>query len=364
MHLSIAEITEPPHHDVAARPSPRGSLGPSAQSPARLMEIEKLSIAFDSDRGFVPAVRSAELWLEEGEILGIVGESGSGKSVTCQALLGLLPPSAEITGRLQLMGQAVSLGDKAAFEKMRGDSISMIFQDPMSALDPLMTARQHLLQRLRRYQPGPNIEALAQDLLRQAGVVDAERVLETYPHQLSGGLCQRVAIAMALAGAPRILIADEATTALDVTVQAEVLDLLADLRHSRSLSVILVSHDLGVVGQICDRVAVMYAGQIVEVGETAHVLSNPQHPYTAGLLGSRPALTGPRRALSPIPGSPPRPGEAATGCAFRRRCGYADDLCENSPDLQLTQPERRNEPRRMPGAVRCHHPLTHIHAAS
>ncbi len=321
-----------------------------AGAAAAMIEAAGLSVAFDTDDGPVEAVRGVDLMLRAGEILGIVGESGSGKSVTCQALLGLLPRSAHVSGEIRIAGSTVAGADARAFERLRGQTLSMIFQDPISALDPLMTARGHLRQRLRRHATDSprDEEDTARALLRRAGIADPDRILPSYPHQLSGGLCQRVAIALALAGRPRVLVADEPTTALDVTIQAQVIDLLAELRETTGLAVILISHDLGVVADICDRIAVMYAGEIVETGPAERVLEAPAHPYTAGLLASRPRLQGPRQALATIPGSAPVPGARPGGCAFAPRCARAAAPCTAAPDLRTTGADR---------AARCHFPL-------
>ncbi|WP_235830279.1 ABC transporter ATP-binding protein [Algihabitans albus] len=335
--------------DIASSPA----APPRDRVAAPLVEAEGLSVSFAAEFGSLPAVRGVDLRLESGEILGLVGESGSGKSVTCQALLGLLPASSTVTGRLRVAGETLAAGDAFAFERLRGDTISMIFQDPMSALDPLMTGRAHLYQRLRRHGLQGDGEERARELLHQAGIADAARVLDAYPHQLSGGLCQRVVIALALAGGPQVLIADEPTTALDVTVQAQVLDLLEELRRTRGLAVILISHDLGVVAEICDRIAVMYAGQIVETGPTEAVLRRPAHPYTLGLLASRPSLSGPRRELRAIRGSAPTPDALPTGCTFAPRCDRGTAVCRAPAEL-LSLRSGLSQHR----LARCHLPLT------
>ena len=318
---------------------------PRSSAAASLIQVTGLSVAFDDDGTAMSAVRDVDLKVGAGEILGIVGESGSGKSVTCQALLGLLPATARIKGRFSIDGQSVDATDAPALARLRGRTLSMIFQDPMSALDPLMTVRGHLLQRLRRHGASGDLKARAAALLHDAGVTDADRILRAYPHQLSGGLCQRAALALALAGSPRILVADEPTTALDVTIQAQVLDLLADLRTRNGLSVILISHDLGVIAETCDRVAVMYAGQVVETGPVASVLQAPQHPYTQGLLAARPALDRPRGDLRGIPGGAPAPGQIPAGCAFAPRCAHAAEVCATPPSERISADGRQ---------VRCH----------
>ena len=268
-------------------------IAPSGETRAALLQARDVQVSFQTDRGPVHAVRGVDFDLVPGEILSLVGESGSGKSVCCQALMGLLPGNADIQGNLQIDGRAIDLTDSNVMADLRGQTLSMIFQDPMSALDPLMTVRGHLVQRLARHRQDIND---AEALLTRAGIADPGHVIDAYPHQLSGGLCQRVAIALALTGRPRILVADEPTTALDVTIQAQVLDLLAELRARDGLAVILISHDLGVVAEICDRIAVMNAGEIVETGPVNDVLMTPVHPYTKALLDARPRMDGPTRS--------------------------------------------------------------------
>lgn len=326
---------------------------PRCDAAVPALTVSGLSIAFETDRARIEAVRSVDLTLGRGEILGLVGESGSGKSVTCQALLGLLPQTARVTGRIAVAGSSVDPADTKAFASLRGRTLSMIFQDPMSALDPLMTIRGHLLQRLRRHGYAGDPQMRAADLLVRAGIADARRVLGCYPHQLSGGLCQRAVIALALAGEPHVLVADEPTTALDVTIQAQVLDLIADLRRTTGLAVILISHDLGVVAEICDRVAVMYAGQIVESGPVDAVLQAPAHPYTKGLLASRPDLDAPRSGLRALRGFAPAPDDVPSGCAFAPRCLQVRAACAAMPGISSPEPGR---------TVRCHFPADQVTA--
>jgi len=307
----------------------------TAQAAAALLQVEDLTITFATPAGDVPAVRGVDLALRAGEILGLVGESGSGKSVTCQALLGLLPDSAAIGGRMHVKGRAVAPTDRRALAGLRGRSLAMVFQDPMSSLDPLKSVRAHLRQRLKRHGRLPAARGPAEDrmraLLEDVGIADADRVLHAYPHQLSGGLAQRVVIALALAGAPELVVADEPTTALDVTIQAQVLDLLAQLRAREGLAVVLVTHDLGVVAETCDRVAVMYAGEIVETGPVEAVLHDPAHPYTTALLAVLPQVDGPKRPLEPVPGTVPRPTDLPPGCTFAPRCQRARAVCRQEP---------------------------------
>ncbi len=301
---------------------------------ADVLAARNISVSFETPQGWVPTIHSVDLMLKRGEILGLVGESGSGKSVTCQALLGLLPPSARVSGAATVNDRSIPLSDAAGLAALRGRMLSMVFQDPMSALDPLMSVRRHLMQRLRRHGATGDLTARARDLLHRAGVSDSSRILDAYPHQLSGGLCQRVAIALALAGSPRLLVADEPTTALDVTIQAQVLDLFAELRESEGIALILISHDLGVVAEICDRIAVMYAGQIVEEGPVEEALLRPAHPYAEGLIASRPDIDAPRGRLKAIRGSAAAPGALDQGCPFAPRCDAAASICQTNPPLR------------------------------
>lgn len=308
---------------------------------APLLSVRDLSVSFATDAGMVETVRGVDLDLYPGEVLGIVGESGSGKSVTCQALLGLLPDTAHVSGQLNVAGRRIDPMDRAGMAGLRGRLASMIFQDPMSALDPLMTVRGHLIQRLKRHDWQGDAETRALELLRLVGIPHPARVADAWAHQLSGGLCQRAAIALALAGQPQLLIADEPTTALDVSVQAQVLDLIEELRATEELSVILISHDFGVVAQSADRIAVMYAGELVETGPVREVLDAPGHPYAAGLLAARPDIDRPPATLRPIAGSGPRSGARPAGCAFAPRCAIAAPGCASPVPLRETTQGRR-----------------------
>ncbi len=265
-----------------------------------------------------------------GEVLGMVGESGAGKSLTGAALIGLLPPSSELVqGEITLDGQRVDRHDAAAWRRLRGRSIGAIFQDPMTALDPLFTVGQQLIETLRTHHAltASQARARAIEWLQRTGMADAAQRIDLYPHQLSGGLRQRVVIALALAPEPRLLIADEPTTALDVSVQAQVMGLLKRLCREQGTAMLLITHDMGVVAQTCDRVAVMYAGRVVETGAVDAVLARPQHPYTAGLMAAIPRLDAPVGALKQIDGSMPRGDALPAGCAFRPRCPHAFEHC-------------------------------------
>ena len=266
-------------------------------------------------------------------MLGLVGESGCGKTMTALSLLGLLPSGVSATGgQILWNGKNLAAATEREMEGIRGRDIALISQEPMRALDPMFTVGYQLTAAIRRLRKVGKAEARAEalSLLEKVGIVDAERILKTYPHQISGGMAQRVAIALALSGRPRLLVADEPTTALDVTVQAEILSLLRSLVKDTGMSVVMVTHDLGVVADICDNVAVMYAGQVVENGRTANILDNPRHPYTLALLAADPhantAADMPER-LATISGQVPQPKDWPTGCRFMARCQFAGSAC-------------------------------------
>jgi len=298
--------------------------------PSAVLEVRDLSIAVDDGPALVTGVSFA---LRPGTVLGLVGESGCGKTMTARSLMGLLPDGVGIsTGSILWQGRELVGLSETRLNEVRGREIAMISQEPMVALDPMFSVAYQLVQPIRRFRDVGRGEArqIAAGLLRQVGIVDAERVLKSYPHQLSGGMAQRVCIALALTGEPQLLIADEPTTALDVTVQAEILSLLRALVRDSGLSVIIVSHDLGVVADICDDVAVMYAGEVVESGTAAAVLDDPSHPYTMALLGANPHVPEgepvPLR-LASIAGTVPAPGSWPTGCRFATRCQFAQEQC-------------------------------------
>lgn len=283
------------------------------------------------------AVDGVSFDLARGELLALVGESGCGKSLTSLALLRLLPNAARIEAGSSLMldGTDLLALDARALRAVRGRRIAMVFQDPMTSLNPVLTVGAQVAETIRAHE---SVSARAardrsRQLLADVGIGDVEQRLDAYPHQLSGGLRQRVMIAIALAAGPEVLVADEPTTALDVTVQAQILELLDRLRAERGLSVLLVTHDLGVVAGRADRVAVMYAGQIVETAPTGELFADPRHPYTRGLLACIPRLDGPRDRLQPIPGTVPAPGRHDGGCRFRGRCSVAVARCTEAPPL-------------------------------
>ena len=295
-----------------------------------LVRIEDLTVAF----GGVPALRGVDLSIGRGEALGLVGESGCGKSVTWLAALGLLPGKAAVTGSVRLDGQEILHAGPATLDRVRGGRVAMIFQDPASSLNPVHRIGRQVAEalRLHRGMDATAARAEARRLLDQVGIPDAARRLDAYPHELSGGQNQRVMIAMALAGRPELLVADEPTTALDVTIQAQILDLLAALRRDMGMALVLISHDLGVVAETCERVLVMYAGRIVEEVLSARLFDGPAHPYSQGLLSALPPLEGPpRQPLAAIPGGVPDPEAMPPGCAFAPRCPRHIAPCDAAP---------------------------------
>jgi peptide/nickel transport system ATP-binding protein len=322
-----------------AAASPAAAAGPPQVVPA--LEVKDLHVTFPSPAGDVHALRGASLTIAPGEILGLVGESGSGKSVLGLTALGLLPrdPHPLLSGTVLLDGEDMVSATEGARRARRGAYISAVFQDPMSSLNPSMRVGAQVAEALCAGEAGDPADGdRVIELLGQTGIPEPAIKARCYPHELSGGLRQRVMIAMALARSPRLIVADEPTTALDVTVQAKVLDLLATAARDRGVALLLVTHDLGVAARICDRIAVAYAGRIVEVGLTAQILGRPQHPYTVGLLASRPRLDGLVAGgdLPSLPGQPPDPRRPLAGCAFAPRCPRAEAGCEASPPLVVS----------------------------
>jgi peptide/nickel transport system ATP-binding protein len=293
---------------------------------APLVALRGLTVAFNGQ----PALRGIDLSVGAGEAVGLVGESGCGKSVTWLAALGLLPAKAQIGGSVTLGGQELIGAPAATLERVRGGRIAMIFQDPASSLNPVHRVGKQIGEALALHRGlrGSAARAEAKRLFDLVGIPDAERRLDAYPHEFSGGQNQRVMIAMALAGQPELLVADEPTTALDVTIQAQILELLQSLRREFGMALVLISHDLGVVAETCDRVCVMYAGRIVEEAPVGRLFAGPGHPYTQGLLGALPPITGPRRRLAAIPGGVPEPWAMPRGCAFAPRCTHHMAACD------------------------------------
>jgi oligopeptide/dipeptide ABC transporter ATP-binding protein len=313
-----------------------------------LLELENLVTRFELHRRGFNVVDGVSLAVEAGETVGLVGESGSGKSLTLRSIVHALPPAAAVRdGRIVYDGRDFTRPTRRMLRELRGHELAMIFQDPVSALNPVMTIGAQLTETLRQ-TGGVRRERerlqRAIELLRLVGVPEPDRRLRAYPHELSGGMAQRVVIALALVGEPRLLLADEPTSALDVTVQAQILQLLVDLQQRLSMSVLLVSHDLGVVAQTCKRVYVMYAGEIVEEAPVATLFAEPRHPYTVGLLSSIPSIehSRPTERLPAIPGSPPDLGALPDGCRFHPRCPLAVPECRRAPiALRTIGPEHR-----------------------
>jgi peptide/nickel transport system ATP-binding protein len=292
---------------------------------SNLVELRGLKVAFDG----VQVLHGIDLDVGRGEALGLVGESGCGKSVTWLAALGLLPGKASVTGSVRLEGQELAGGPREVYEQVRGGRIAMIFQDPSSSLNPVLRIGAQIVEALSLHRGlrGDPARREALRLLDMVGIPDARRRFDLYPHEFSGGQCQRLMIAMALAGEPDLLIADEPTTALDATIQAQILDLLIQLRAETGMATVFISHDLGAVSQVCERVCVMYAGRIVEEGSVAQLFSEPRHPYTRGLFDAIPRIDGPRQRLIPIPGTVPNPKHLPEGCSFQPRCFRAVEAC-------------------------------------
>ena len=294
---------------------------------APLAELDELRVQFGAGPDAVQAVRGVSLHVMPGEVLCLLGESGSGKSVSMRALLRLLPPQARVTGGVRVEGQEVATLPGPALRALRGGTAAMVFQEPMTALDPVYTVGQQIAESVRQHRGGTRAAARARalEVLELVRVPDAARRLDAYPHELSGGLRQRVVIAMALVCRPRLLLADEPTTALDATVQIQILVLLRSLQRELGMGMVLVTHDLGVAAEVSDRVAVMYAGQVVEQGPVRDVLRRPAHPYTRGLLASVVRADG--TETPGIPGSPPDLRRPPSGCAFAPRCPAAVGAC-------------------------------------
>ena len=318
-----------------------------------LVTLAGLTVDFDTGKRVVRALHGVDLTVARGEAVGLVGESGSGKSVTWLATLGLLGSRARIGGSVLLDGTELVNAPVRVLEAVRGKRIAMIFQDPASSLNPVHRIGRQIGEALALHRGLVGAAARAETLrlLDRVGIPAAARRLDDYPHQLSGGQNQRVMIAMALAGEPDLLIADEPTTALDATIQAQILALLGELRRDGNMAMVLISHDLGVVAENCDRVAVMYAGRVIEEAPADRLFGAPQHPYTQGLLDALPDLDGPRRRLAAIPGTVPEPAHLPPGCAFGPRCPRAEAACAASvPSFRAVAPGHRAACLR-PGAI-------------
>ncbi len=311
----------------------------------RLVEIEDLAVNFRQFEGVVQAVRGVSFDLASGESLGIVGESGSGKSVTCSALLRLLrePPATISATKLNLGGVDMLRADKKTISSIRGRVAAMVFQDPMTSLDPVFTIGHQIVETITAHKRASKKDALGRAiaLLKRVEIKNAEAVVRYYPHQLSGGMLQRVMIAMALSCEPAVLIADEPTTALDVTIQAQILQLIKDIQSETGMGLVMITHDLGVIAETVDRVVVMYGGRVMETGPVEAIFAAPLHPYTRALLASIPGQTPGKQRLTEIPGSSPNPAEPPSGCPFHPRCPVAIEACRTAtPPLEAKAPGR------------------------
>ncbi|HWO74689.1 MAG TPA: ABC transporter ATP-binding protein [Bacillus sp. (in: firmicutes)] len=298
-----------------------------------VLKVNHLRTSFFTADGEIPAVDDVSFYVNKGEVLGIVGESGCGKSVTSLSIMKLIPspPGKIVSGEIWMEDENIVKASERQMRKIRGNEIAMIFQEPMTSLNPLFTIGNQLVEGIRIHEKVSKNEAekRAVDMLKLVGLPRAEELMKEYPHQLSGGMRQRVMIAMALSCKPRLLIADEPTTALDVTIQAQILDLMKQLNKQLGTAIMLITHDLGVVAEVCQRVMVMYAGQVVEEATVSEIFKNPKHPYTIGLLQSIPDIRRKKEKLYSIPGQVPKPGSIKKGCRFYARCPHAMERCKD-----------------------------------
>lgn len=302
----------------------------------KVLEVDELKVGINDEGQKINIVNGVSFDLYKGETLGIVGESGCGKSMTSLSLMGLLPPGVEyLGGDVRLERLHFKDFSKKDWRKIRGKRIAMIFQEPMSSLNPVHTIGNQIMEMVLNHEQMSKKEARARalEMLQLVGIPRPDQVLDEYPYQLSGGMRQRVMIAIALSCNPEILVADEPTTALDVTIQAQILELMKKLQNQMNMSIMLITHDLGVVAEMCDRVIVMYAGEVVEESLVVELFDNPKHPYTKGLLASLPDINEQKEYLSSIPGVVPAPGNMPVGCRFAERCPQAHDRCKETPPL-------------------------------
>jgi peptide/nickel transport system ATP-binding protein len=303
-----------------------------------IIEVKGLRTSFQTDDGEIPVVNDIDFHIKPGEVLGIVGESGCGKSVTSLSIMGLVPsPAGKVQGEILFKGENLANASEAKMRKIRGNEIAMIFQEPMTSLNPVFTIGEQLTESLRIHTKWNKKQAVSKaiEMLKLVGLARAEELIKEYPHQLSGGMRQRVMIAMAMICEPTLLIADEPTTALDVTIQAQILELMKKLNKETDTAIMMITHDLGVVAEMCERIVVMYAGKIVEEGDVKTIFQKPKHPYTVGLIRSIPDMRTKKERLYSIPGNVPKPGSLKLGCQFAPRCEHAMDVCiSQTPSLR------------------------------
>ncbi|MDP2086595.1 MAG: ABC transporter ATP-binding protein [Gemmobacter sp.] len=311
---------------------------------APLLSVRDLKVTFPTRRGLLTALDGVSFDIAAGEVLGMVGESGAGKSLTGAAIIGLLEPPGRISGgEIRLKGERIDNLPPEAMRRVRGRRIGMVFQDPLTSLNPLYTVAQQIIETIRTHSDVSEAEARrkAIALLDRVGIPAAARRIDDYPHHFSGGMRQRVVIALALCVEPELVIADEPTTALDVSVQAQIIDLIKEICAERGASVLLITHDMGVIAETADRVAVLYAGRLAEIGPVRDVILNAEHPYTKGLMGSIPTLTQESDRLVQIPGAMPRLNAMPPGCAFNPRCAHAFDRCRSQRPDPIDRPGNR-----------------------
>lgn len=296
-----------------------------------LLDVKNMSLSLKRAGKYSPILEDVSFQMKQGETLGIVGESGCGKSMTALSLMQLLPDKARLAGEVNLQGEIISVYSKRRLEKIRGNQMSMIFQDPLTSLNPLQTIgtqiEESLILHTRKSKAERRNRVL--ELLKAVGLPRTDELIDEYPHQLSGGMRQRVMIAIAMACEPQLLICDEPTTALDVTIQAQILELMNEIKQQTHMGIIMITHDMGVVAEVCDRVLVMYAGKIVEEAPVIELFQNPKHPYTQGLLASIPKLGERKKKLGSILGTVPTPGSMPVGCRFADRCPHVMEVCRN-----------------------------------
>ena len=310
-----------------------------------VLQIENLQTHFFTDRGQIPAVDGVSITVNKGEVVGIVGESGCGKSVTSLSVMKLVPnpPGKIVGGAIKFKGEDLVSVDEKRMRAIRGNEIAMIFQEPMTSLNPVMKIGEQLMESIRLHLGYSDKQARehAISMLTKVGIPRPQEIINEYPHQLSGGMRQRIMIAMAMSCQPNLLIADEPTTALDVTIQAQILDVMKQLQADEHMSMLLITHDLGVVAEMCNRVVVMYAGRVVEEASVLDLFDDPKHPYTKGLIGSVPKLGQKRSRLDSVPGNVPNPNQMPKGCKFAPRCKDVMPVCwEEEPAITTTGPER------------------------